>query len=1269
MRHTVSILTSKNISLLVALVAMVLALILRLFFIDTYRSEAEYRNDIAQAVHQALDQIERATRQVKQQINRAPSLAPSALAHDAEYPYYIFRRGKLVYWSDYRQVPAYRNLRGAYTYAYRTLPSGSYVVHRDSTVNPSLEIFFLLPVRQDTKLDNQYVSSGYNPALFPEGAGATMAANVVDMDERAEVIEYQGHPLFAVTLDAPVNGFRAHRTAKLFQSLVSGLVALSIVLILFNIGRIIRWDLRQRHTDRAIVLFTLSLLGVRVLMLVFNFPYTILPLRLFDYRYFASSVINPSLGDLLLNCLCGLFVLIFLFNNYYATRTYRRLLRAPALVKTVAAIGVFLAGFYALYIHYSIVQSIYVNSQWTLDITKSVSFTALKNVSLFIFIINSASYFLFSHMAFRTFISLSQQSYYPLRINFSVAVVLALLPCWWVGLPLFFVLLITVAYFALLYSLQLTKYLARVRYVTFLYVFASTLVSAITCALVAYDMHQVETEDSKQKFANQLLVDNDVLGELLLTEAQERIESDVFIKRRLASPVTGLFGQGGGYEVIRQKIERIYLSDYFDRYDINVYLFDGEGLPLENRNRRTYAELQEDMARPRFNTEYQNLYFINQSNVQVANGASKQYVLFMDVQDQGSAMGHIVVELTLKRFAPNRVYPELLVDRTYSGAYPTNDYAYAYFGTTGELIYSNGDEASFRPLQQYDFSRLAPSGETVNREGFSYLVIEGQDNDYIAIASPAYSFTDIISNFSFLFLLLVFAILFLLAVYSIYFAIKRENLNFSTKIQLYLNAAFFMPLLAVSVTTLSIISNSYNEEVDQQYLEKAVQISSNVTSFVERYQQGEITKESLANALSQIAKYAETDVNVFDTTGHLLVASQPQIYENDLLSEYINPRALISIEEEKHNKLVLEESVGSLSYKSSYASLKSPSTGQLLGMLSIPFFESRNEVEAQIIQVLTNMMNIFTFVFIVFLIISYLASVLLTYPLKYITQKIKRTSLSDYNEPLSWESNDEIGLMVGEYNRMLVNLEASKAALARTEKESAWREMAKQVAHEIKNPLTPMKLSLQHLKRRLQDEYHDGMDAEEVQAVGKPVDNLLHQVDTLNDIASSFSSFAQMPIPKSELYELETVVRKTVGLFQDGQQEITVHIEGTNFYVIGDEQLMGRILSNLIINAKQSVPSDRIPRISVSLRRAGMDRLILKVSDNGTGIAREIQNKVFMPNFSTKYAGSGIGLAIAKRGIEHAGGRITFDSQEGVGTTFYIELPISLSSNGNHNGV
>ncbi len=1251
-------LKTKNLSLLVALASLLLALVLQLFFIDYFRNEEQYLHDITAAVDRTLADVEKESGQLTAQLVRANPDQIQTLAHPTDYAYYLFRQGKLVYWSDYRKVPRYTQLQGVYDYAYRTLSSGSYLVRRDSVPAAALELFMLVPVRQDAKISNQYVGSGFNPRLFPEGAGATMAASATDTDDRAHMISFRGEPLFGVTLEPPPDGYRAHPRAKLFQVLISALVALSIFLILLNLSRFVRHNLSRRNIDLAVLVFALALVSVRVLMLAFDFPYSVLPLQLFDYRYFASSAVNPSLGDLLLNCLLVLAILVFLFNRYYATHTYRRLHRAAPAVKSAVAVILFLSAFGGLYLHYDIIQTIYVNSQWTLDITKSLSFTFLKNVSLLIFIVNSVSFFLFSHMVLRIFISLSQGSYLSLRFHLLVSFLLALLISSIGGKSWFLVLLILLAYFALLRGLHLTKYLARARYITFLYVFGSTVVSAATCALVAYDMHALETEDNKQKFVNQLLVDNDVLGELLLAEARQHIEEDAFIRRRLSSPVTGLFGQGGDYDAVRQKIERIYLGDYFDSYDVEVYLFDSEGAPLEEQNMLTFAKLKKDIVDQRFETEYENLYFVNQSNATVGSTTGKRYYMWMEVSRGRTTAGFIIIQLTLKRFAPNRVYPELLVDQTYSGAYPTSEYDYAVYSFAGEQRYNNGDEASFQPLQRTDFAVPAGSGRTISRGGYSYLLVEGKDNSYIAIASPAYSLVDTISNFSFLFLLLVFTVLCLLVAYSVYFVLQRKTLNFATKIQLYLNAAFFMPLLAVSVTTLSIISNSYNEETDQLYSEKALQIGNNVTSLLEQYQQREISRERLANSLAQVARYAETDVNVFDTLGRLVVTSQPEIYEANLLSEYINPQALISIGGRETSQRVLEESVGSLSYKSSYAGLKSPNTGQLLGILSIPFFESRNQVEAQIIQVLTNMMNIFTFVFIVFLIISYLASVLLTYPLKYITQKLKRTSLSDYNEPLSWKANDEIGLMVGEYNRMLVNLEASRAALARTEKESAWREMAKQVAHEIKNPLTPMKLSLQHLKRRLQHEYRDGIEADDVPAMEKPVDNLLHQVDTLNDIASSFSSFAQMPVPKSEPYELSALLRKTVGLFEDGQQQISLQVEQGNLFVVGDEQLMGRILSNLIINAKQSVPNDRTPEVVVTVQRAGTDRVILKVRDNGTGISREIQHKVFMPNFSTKYAGSGIGLAIAKRGIEHAGGRITFDSQEDIGTTFYVELPL-----------
>jgi nitrogen fixation/metabolism regulation signal transduction histidine kinase len=318
----------------------------------------------------------------------------------------------------------------------------------------------------------------------------------------------------------------------------------------------------------------------------------------------------------------------------------------------------------------------------------------------------------------------------------------------------------------------------------------------------------------------------------------------------------------------------------------------------------------------------------------------------------------------------------------------------------------------------------------------------------------------------------------------------------------------------------------------------------------------------------------------------------------------------------------------------------------------MPFFDSEEQLKAEQRDILSNILNAFTFIFVIFILLSFLASRILTYPFKYLTQKIKSTTLSTLNEPLEWQADDEIGLMVREYNKMLLNLEKSRKALALSEKESAWREMAQQVAHEIKNPLTPMKLKLQHLKRVLSEV------PTEVSDFNKPIDSLLNQVDILSDIATSFSTFAKMPIPISERLDLIEELRKSVGLFKGNEIEIKTNIPKQPVWVLGDAKLLGRIFNNLILNAEQSVPEEREGELSIELILTH-NKVRITVEDNGSGIPDDIKEKIFIPKFSTKEEGSGIGLAIAKRGVEHAGGSIWFDSTLGKGTTFYLEFPLT----------
>jgi nitrogen fixation/metabolism regulation signal transduction histidine kinase len=240
---------------------------------------------------------------------------------------------------------------------------------------------------------------------------------------------------------------------------------------------------------------------------------------------------------------------------------------------------------------------------------------------------------------------------------------------------------------------------------------------------------------------------------------------------------------------------------------------------------------------------------------------------------------------------------------------------------------------------------------------------------------------------------------------------------------------------------------------------------------------------------------------------------------------------------------------------------------------------------------------------------------------------------------------------------MLLNLESSKKALAQSEKESAWREMAKQVAHEIKNPLTPMKLTLQQLERRMQS---DHISKENLQRMlQRTISSLLQQIDTLSDIATSFSTFAKMPSPRLAPFDIADTLRNIIELHRSQNKKVffLTNIAPGTFKVMGDDRLTGRILTNLILNAIQAVPEERTPQIMVSLYRTENNMIRIEVRDNGSGIPEEIRKRIFTPSFTTKASGSGIGLAVAKRGIEQMNGRIWFESKEGEGTCFFIELP------------
>jgi nitrogen fixation/metabolism regulation signal transduction histidine kinase len=270
-----------------------------------------------------------------------------------------------------------------------------------------------------------------------------------------------------------------------------------------------------------------------------------------------------------------------------------------------------------------------------------------------------------------------------------------------------------------------------------------------------------------------------------------------------------------------------------------------------------------------------------------------------------------------------------------------------------------------------------------------------------------------------------------------------------------------------------------------------------------------------------------------------------------------------------------------------------------------------------------------------------------------ITEKMQKVNLGKVNEPIKWNRNDEIGALVIEYNKMMAKLEESAAILAKTEREGAWKEMARQVAHEIKNPLTPMKLSMQYLQKSIDN------DSPNIIPLAKNVsETLIQQIDHLSNIANAFSQFANIGEAKKEVFDINEVLKNVTMLHELNESlEINKDIIDTPTMVKADKTQINRLFTNLLLNAIQSIPENRVAQISVK-QAMKSENIVIAISDNGLGISEEVKYNIFAPNFTTKTSGTGLGLAMCKRIVEQSDGEIWFETKLGVGTTFFVELPL-----------
>ena len=1225
--------SGKFVFLWLSIVILLFALLYKYAFVTIKNTPQQNAMVVEKKLTSELDLIEPLIIELKQTLKEVPNPSFSELLLNSKYPYFIFTNRRMSFWSSNLFSPKYRDIIGTYKVSYVATDKGKYIVRKEDfeQENRTFEIVFMIPLTEQSKVINQYLKSTVNEDLFTD---SNFDLTVETGEENGQPVEIDGVYLFSLKFGSTYSNIESST-----RSILVLMLLMSLLLAGAFIKKISEEYVKANNIHLGFLFILSCLLIIRSLMLLTGFPSSFAYLDLFDPIHYASSLVNPSLGDLLLNLVCLMILGLYVFNNYLKSSVVKNLLKSSRRRKFLIAVTCIFFSFFWLAVHHQTMKTLNFDSRWSMDISQDLNFDYLKVIGYVLFFLSVVIYFLFAHVCFRLYIQLGSKNAALTWVSLALGTCLFIGFAWALQWDFVVVVLVNLAFIFIIRYFDLPRYIDKIQYLTFIYFFSFGLPGAIIGLYANFQFTQNSIDFNKSRLAYQLLLESDLYTEPLF-DAANMIKDDLWIRERIVDPFASK-------KIIESKIKREYLNS-FDKFDIKIYAFNARGQPFDEFNLRdNYHALKAKLTG--FETDTEGLYF----NDQAQGSAVMEYLSFIELEDRDQVIGYILLDLTQKRLVPNSVFPLLLSENRYARYIEGADkFSYGVF-KDGKLQYNFG---TFNYRKSFD-ELSEKSGllfeKSILIQGYYHKAFAGEDNKVVIVSAAQPSLGARFANFSFLFLIYVFSILIFLIVVTFYQTVKHIKLNYATKIQLYLNFAFFTPLIIVSVTTVSIIIQTFKTSLENQYLEYAQNLSTEVSNPLSDYRNLAIDKEGLSEMIFQIAKVADLDVNVFHNK--VLVASSLfQIYQNEILSRQIEPRAYIKIAEEKEMAFVQEEQVGLLNYKNVYVGIRSSDTGLIIGILSLPFFASQRDLENNIVEVLSNIINIFTFVFIIFMFVSFFVSRGLTFPLQLITQKIKRTTLASYNEPLSWNSDDEIGLMVTEYNRMLVNLEESKRALARNEKESAWREMARQVAHEIKNPLTPMKLTLQHMKRVVEDE--TGVNAEDKKML--QINNLLEQIEVLSDIATSFSDFAKMPTPKVELIDLRQLLSDTIELYNKKELgEIVTNIEQGKFMINGDRKWLGRSFSNLIINGFQAASDAEKCRIKIGLFHKENGMISVVIEDNGQGIPEHIQDKVFSPNFSTKYTGSGLGLAITKKGIEHANGNIWFESREGVGTTFYIDIP------------
>ncbi len=1070
-------------------------------------------------------------------------------------------------------------------------------------------------IKNEYKYENEDLVNEFSPELAPNLKG-----EITFDEEGFAVHDETGKPIFSIV---PVQEVEKNASLEI------------IIFLCYLLGLVILFQLLLNAFQRLLIskpllliVFPLTVVTLRYLWLKSDWTGFFADFELFNPELFASSEVAPSLGDLIINVSIFYFLVHFLLKR---TRNWFK--KGNLKLKLVIfVVPLFLTSFFVAFQINEIIYSLVYNSKISFDLARLFDLDLYSFISIALI---GASFYAYFKLIQYIIIQLKKSQFEWNRLAFLWVIT----SCIYILIDQFyFNQSLLTSFWPIFLSGSLLWFHFKEKDYKFVHVISMLAFIAFYASYILHGYSDHKEHETRKFQAEKIAQDKDVVSELDFSDIERNLESDNFM--------LDYFGDDFDQSEFSEAIEEEYYTRLKDKYQLKFYLFDSETnirYDPSNYDIKELKRFEEIIQSSGEQSEMSdNLYFINDYTDKL-NYISKQ-----PFYQEDSLIGYLYTEYRSIKFPEDIGLPSLLLDDRTTTVNQLKNYSIAKY-VDDKLVTRKGD-FNYPTIKAPWFNRI---NRFTSEGNFSHYIYQEEEGNFTLVSKEISTGISLFTSFSYL--LIIFGVLLLipLAYNQLQHKISFNNIKLNVKIQAVLIGLIFITLVAFAIGAGTYVAQQNLETNKDLIKEKIGSVKTELENKL--YDSSELDSKSsdfLESLLKKFSRVFVTDINAYDKNGDLLASSQPKIYSQGLISRKMNTAAYRGINLNNQSEFIHQESIGRLNYLSAYQPFLNQ-RGEFLAFLNVQYISRQHDLENQISGFLLAIINIMVFMLAFSTILSITVSNRLIQPLKYIQESLRTVQIGANSKPIEYDRTDEIGELVKEYNKKVEELQKNAEALAKSERESAWREMAKQVAHEIKNPLTPMKLSIQHLSRsiKLADE-----DSEvKLQRVTK---SLIEQIDALTKIANEFSNFAKMPKAKETELDLSEVLKNTVSVFAEyDQHEITLNIIPTEETIVwADKTLLLRVFNNLIKNALQATPVGEKGIVLVTLSKKD-SAYVVAVKDQGVGIKEEQQEKIFVPYFTTKSTGTGLGLAMSKQIVESMNGKIWFESTIGVGTTFFVTFP------------